>query len=44
MIKNLLGVWLLWGLNARLMYKACISGGPLSGLPQESKRAFKCLW
>lgn len=44
MIKNLLGLWLLWGVSARLACKACIDVGLLPDLPQESKRAFKCLW
>ena len=43
MIKNLLGVWLLWGVNARLGM-ACVDIGLVPDLLQESKRAFKCLW
>lgn len=44
MIKNLLGLWLLWRLSARLVNNTCADAGWLAGLPQESKRAFKCLW
>lgn len=44
MIKNLLEMWLLWGVSARLIHKACIDVGLLPDLPQESKRAFTCLW
>jgi hypothetical protein len=44
MNKNLIEMWLLWGLNARLTQKACVNVGLLPGDPQESKRAFKCLW
>lgn len=44
MIKNLLEMWLLWRRNARLVRKVGTHGGLWPNPPQESKRAFKCLW
>ncbi len=44
MIKNLLEMWLLIGVSARLVVEACMHVGLLLGLTLESKRAFKCLW
>lgn len=43
MTKNLFEMWLLWGLSARLSL-ASSSISLVLEFPQESKRAFICLW